>query len=186
MAVLASAALGAQSPGAWPIASAPRELRPIIAKADLMIVAMQSSVLRELAEALGEGDAARAMRSCHIDSRLVTQRITREGAKAGRTSHRLRNPMNAPPTWAKPFVEGYAGRQSRDVKGFVVDLGDQVGILRPISQQPVCANCHGPVDELTEAVRQAISTRYPQDRAVGFAQGEIRGWFWVEIPRNRR
>ena len=28
--------------------------------------------------------------------------------------------------------------------------------------------------------------RYPRDRAVGFTNGEIRGWFWVELSKPER
>ena len=151
-----------------------------------MIAAIHNSVLRELNDALAQGDAAQAVGSCHIDSRLITLLLAREGAKAGRTSHRLRNQADLPPRWAESIVETYAGRRSRDVDGFVVDLGYTVGVLRPISQQPVCAQCHGPINEFSESVRQAIALRYPHDRAFDFQEGEIRGWFWVELPKDRR
>ena len=28
--------------------------------------------------------------------------------------------------------------------------------------------------------------RYPADRATGFKEGEIRGWFWVEVAKKPR
>jgi hypothetical protein len=72
------------------------------------------------------------------------------------------------------------------VSGFAVDLGDRIGVLRPIAHRPVCASCHGPVDTRQPAVRAELRSRYPQDRALGFADGEIRGWFWVELPKSRK
>ena len=182
--LLASAALGAQAP-VWPIPCAPGELRPLIARADVIIAAMHDSVLRELTDTLRQGTPAEALQSCHIDSRLIILQFARAGVRAGRTSHRLRNPANLPPRWAEAIVETHAGRRTREVDGFVVDLGFTVGVLRPIAQQPVCASCHGPVDELSEAARRAIAERYPHDQAVGFRDGEIRGWFWVEMPKTR-
>jgi hypothetical protein len=35
-------------------------------------------------------------------------------------------------------------------------------------------------------VRAKVRSRYPHDRAVGFAEGEIRGWYWVEVPKTRQ
>jgi hypothetical protein len=32
-------------------------------------------------------------------------------------------------------------------------------------------------------VRQALLQRYPEDRAIGYAEGDLRGWFWVEVPK---
>ena len=178
--------LSAQSPAVWTIRDAPPDLRPLIARADLMIVAMHDSVLRELADAFESVGPDKAIQSCHIDSLLMTQRIAREGAAAGRTSDRLRNPTNAPRPWAAELVKTHAGRMAKDVDGFAVDLGDRVGVLRPIGQRRICANCHGPAEDLSPAIRREIAERYPADRATGFREGEIRGWFWVEMPKTRR
>jgi hypothetical protein len=154
--------------------------------ADLVIVTMQDALLRELNEALDRGGPAGAIQSCHLDVIGVSQRVGRgEGVAAGRTSDRLRSPTNAPKPWAAPIVQANAGRRARDVEGFVVDIGDKVGVLRPIAFRPVCAGCHGPVEGLSPAVRDVLADRYPADRAVGFTEGEIRGWFWVEIPKPR-
>jgi hypothetical protein len=149
-----------------------------------MIAALHDSVLRELADEISSVGPAKAVDSCHIDSVLMTQRIAREGARAGRTSDRLRNPTNAPPAWAAAIVSANAGRRAQDVEGFAVDLGDRLGVLRPSAQRPVCANCHGPKEKLSAGVRAALAERYPRDKAVGFQQGEIRGWFWVELAKH--
>jgi hypothetical protein len=69
------------------------------------------------------------------------------------------------------------------VEGFAVDLGDKIGVLRPIVERPICAGCHGPL--LAPGVKTALLDRYLADKAVGFAEGEIRGWFWVEMPTHR-
>ena len=183
---LSAAAMSAQAPTTWPIRDAPPELRTVIARADLMIVAMHDSVLRELADKFAQGGADLAINSCHIDSLLMTQRLAREGAVAGRTSDLLRNPTNTPRPWAADLVKTNAGRRSRDVEGFAVDLGDKVGVLRPISERAICANCHGPLDRLSPGVRAVLADRYPADKAVGFTEGEIRGWFWAEIPKRPR
>ena len=54
---LSAAAMSAQAPTTWPIRDAPPELRTVIARADLMIVAMHDSVLRELADKFAQGGA---------------------------------------------------------------------------------------------------------------------------------
>jgi hypothetical protein len=189
-AVLIPAFLQAQSslpPGTWRIADAPAELHDSIARADVIVVSMQDALLRELTDMLAEGGPAFAIRSCHIDVAWIIQRIGRQrGVAAGRTSDRLRNPANAPTQWAAPLVKANAGRQARDVDGFAVELGSSVGVLRPIAQRPVCASCHGPADRLEPAVAAELKQRYPADRATGFVDGEIRGWFWVEVPKRVR
>jgi hypothetical protein len=185
---LGAVTLAEQSPKtftSWPIREAPAPLRLVISHADVIIVTMQDAMLRQLTEALDRGGPTSALGSCHLDATAVSYRVGREGIAAGRTSDRLRSPTNAPPRWAADLVKANAGARARDVEGFAVDLGQKVGVLRPIAQRPICANCHGPADRLSPAVRQLLTERYPVDRAVGFADGEIRGWFWVEMPKPR-
>jgi len=50
----------------------------------------------------------------------------------------------------------------------------------------MCAGCHGARDKLEPAMLDVLRRRYPADRAVDFKDGEIRGWFWVEIPKEVR
>jgi len=185
VALMATAAGAQTPPKAWPASEAPAELRPAISRADLVIVGMQDSVLRELNDALSRGGPGTAIAFCHLDASVVVQRLGRtDGIAAGRTSDRLRNPSNLPRPWAAPLVQANAGKQARSVEGFAVDLGDKVGVLRPIAERALCAGCHGPAEALSPAVRSVLADRYPVDRAVGFKEGEIRGWFWVEMPKR--
>jgi hypothetical protein len=145
---------------------------------------MQDAVLRELNNALANKGTAGALDFFHLDVTATIQRVARqEGIAAGRTSDRLRNPMNAPRPWAAPFVKAHARESARSVEGFAVDLGNKVGVLRPIAERPICAGCHGPL--IAPAVKAALLERYPADKGVGFGEGEIRGWFWVEMPKPR-
>jgi uncharacterized protein DUF3365 len=174
-------------PGTWPASGAPAEIRDYVARGDLIILSMHDALRRELAGALDQGGPAFAINSCHIDVIGVIQRIARgERVTAGRTSDRLRNPTNIPAAWAAPLVRANAGRRARDVEGYAVDLGPSVGVLRPIAEQPLCASCHGPADKLDPTVRKVLAERYPADKGLGFAEGEIRGWFWVEVPKRLR
>jgi hypothetical protein len=171
----------------WPIRDAPAEWRALLSRADLIVVGMQDSVLRQLQHKLAEGGPALAFEACHIEAADLTRRLGRyEGIAAGFTSDRLRNPTNKPKGWAAGLVAANAGRRARDVDGFAVDLGNRIGVLRPMFEHETCASCHGPIDRLTPAVKRLIAERYPNDRAIGFAEGEIRGWFWVEMPKPTR
>jgi uncharacterized protein DUF3365 len=189
--LLSAAAIGAAQTHAvwtsWPIRQAPAEWRPIVSRADVIIVAMQDSLLRQLHDKLAEGGPALAFGACHMETTELTRRIGRnEGIAAGFTSGRLRNPTNRPRDWAADIVASYADRRARDIDGFAVDLGDRIGVLRPMVEQETCANCHGPLERLTPAVRRLLAERYPHDRATGFAEGDIRGWFWIEMRKPAR
>src|SRR6266508_5559432 len=169
----------AQSASSWPtyrISQAPPELRRPIQRGDLVIISLQDAMLAELSRDMEQGGPALAVRACHIDTTSVAYRIAKqEGIQAGRTSDRLRVPTNMPKPWAAPIVAQYAGRRAADVEGFAVDLGDRVGVLRPMAERPLCAACHGDRDKLDPGVRRELDERYPRDTAFNFKPGELRG-----------
>lgn len=181
---IATAAVG-QAPPSYPAAQAPGEFRDAVERGDAIIGSLQTALLAELTKAMQRGGPEGAVKVCHLEATSVTQQVARkEGLAAGRTSHRLRNPTNAPRAWAAPIVARHAGKPIAGVDGVVVDLGDRVGLLRPIGFRAACAACHGPRDRLAPAVVKELGERYPTDQAVGFDEGDIRGWFWVEIPKG--
>ncbi|HEX2339485.1 MAG TPA: DUF3365 domain-containing protein [Vicinamibacterales bacterium] len=179
------AGLPARTGYTYPIAQAPAELRPAIQQADMAIVELQTAVLLELRAKLARDGPTVLMKSCHLWGVAAAYRVERqEGIAVGRTSNRLRNPKNAPRSWAAPIVELYDDRRPPDVGGFVVDVDDRVGVLRPIYLQASCGACHGPLKTLDRRVRAELDELYPGDRAVGYRTGDLRGWFWVEVPKK--
>ena len=187
--VLAAASTGvpAHRSTIYPIAGAPAEMRVVIHRADMAIIAIQTAVLRELSQKVPRDGPAIAVRSCHLWSLAEAMRLQRqEGIRAGRTSDRLRNPANAPRAWAASIVDRYAGHRRADVEGFVAELDGRVGVMRPIHLLASCETCHGPVEALDRDVRAQLKEWYPNDRAVGYRKGDLRGWFWVEVPNKGR
>jgi hypothetical protein len=174
----------APAPPAYPVASAPEAFRDAVQRGDVIVAGMQSALLAELTKEMQRGGHEGAVKVCHLDATAVSQQVARkQGVAAGRTSHRLRNPTNAPRPWAAPIVASHAGKPMAGVDGFVVDLGDRIGLLRPIGFRAACAGCHGPREQLAPGVLKELQDRYPGDQAVGFKDGDIRGWFWVEVPK---
>ncbi len=53
--------------------------------------------------------------------------------------------------------------------------------LKPIGTQPMCLTCHGPRESIDTAIVDVLESAYPDGRAVGFAAGDLRGWFWAEV-----
>jgi hypothetical protein len=102
-----------------------------------------------------------------------------DGVALGRTSHRLRNTDNAGPDWATQVLQEYL--DSGDWSPRTVALGGgREGYVEPIGTQALCLTCHGA--QLAPEVADTIREQYPQDRAVGFAEGDLRGVFWTSYP----
>ena len=70
---------------------------------------------------------------------------------------------------------------SGDLQGpQAVELADgRHGYAEPIVTQGMCLVCHGSNIEAGVAARTA--ELYPEDQATGFAEGDLRGVFWVEF-----
>ena len=170
----------------YPIKQTPEELKPAMRRGQLVILEMQNATSRELARELASGGPGQAIRVCHLSAMSLIYRLERdEGIAAGRTAARRRVPSNAPRAWAAPIVEEYANARAASVDGFVVDLGNKVGIMQPVVHRAECSPCHGVQKDLDARVREELRTQYPADRATGFKEGDLRGWIWVEVPKNR-
>ena len=165
------------------IDQAPARLAASVEIADAAIRALQQRLSARLLEEMKKGGPARAISVCRDEAPALTAEIARaQGVRVGRTSDRLRNPGNAAPSWAERFVEAGAGRKAATVEAMVVDLGDRVGVLRPIPTAPPCLQCHGHARGLSADVRTFIRSAYPKDRAIGFDVGDLRGLIWAEAP----
>lgn len=186
LAAWSTCAQTAQERPTYRAADVPPQLQAAQREADLIIITLQSALLAELHRKVAAAGPAMALASCHIAGTAVALQLSRRGIDAGRTSARLRDPANAPRPWAAAIVARYADQPTATVDGFVVDLGSRVGVLRPVREQAICLSCHGPVSSLRADVRARLAERYPADRATGFREGDIHGWFWVELPRNPR
>jgi len=138
---------------------------------------------RDLRQALEAGLAegpVEAVGACQLRAPAIAADRSQEGVRVGRSSHRLRNPANAPPEWVAPILDAY-GEETADRAPRTVTLAaDRMGYVEPILVQPLCLTCHGAA--LAPEVAARIETLYPQDRAVGYQAGELRGVFWIEFP----
>jgi len=134
---------------------------------------------QQLKQALKEGLAQRpahAIDVCRIQAPAIAASVAPDGVRMGRSSHRLRNPANAPADWLQPVIEEYL--QESEPVPRQMDLADgRKAWVEPIMTDGVCLACHG--EKLSPAVSDALARYYPEDQATGFKVGDLRGVFWV-------
>lgn len=127
-----------------------------------------------------EQGLATAIEACSLEAPRIASALSVDGVRVGRSSHRLRNPVNAAPGWVEPVLAAWAEDPSDlEPRSFVLDE-TRVGYVEPIRVQPLCLGCHGTT--LSPEVEGTIAERYPDDEATGFEAGDFRGVFWVEFP----
>ncbi|MGE0710816.1 MAG: DUF3365 domain-containing protein [Planctomycetota bacterium] len=166
------------APAAPPSGGAPA--RAPLAKA--AAEALGKRLMARLQQALTSEGTAGGIRACSAEAQELTAAVAKEqGVAIGRTSFRLRNPKNAPPEWAREWVTAKVAEPR-----FQEQPDGRLRALLPIKLQPLCVVCHGPADQLGDDVKQVLAERYPQDQATGFQPGDLRGWFWVELPPPAR
>ncbi len=59
--------------------------------------------------------------------------------------------------------------------------GRELNWMRPIPLGEMCATCHGDIASFTRETRLALGEAYPDDQAIGFKPGELRGAFTARV-----
>jgi hypothetical protein len=138
---------------------------------------MFTTLKGRLTEVVGSDGPAAAISVCSKEAPQIAERVAREhGVKIGRTSFRLRNTDNAPPEWAAQLVADRCAEPT-----YMTHEGRLVALL-PIRMLKPCLACHGPADTIQAPIKDALAEYYPNDRATGFREGDLRGWFCIEVP----
>ncbi len=112
-----------------------------------------------------------------IAPKIATELSEKHGVTIGRTSFKLRNQTNTPPAWMKSIVDTKQAESA-----YFINADGTLAVTYPINIAPPCMLCHGDKNIISANVRSSIAENYPADQATGFALGDLRGWFWVEVP----
>jgi len=120
-----------------------------------------------------------AIDACKLEAPAIALTSAPGGTSVGRSSHKLRNPANAPKPWMRLVMTAYINRpEQRQPVALRLENG-RIGYVEPIILQPMCVACHG--DALPAPVAERIRQLYPDDQATGFLPGDLRGVFWAEF-----
>jgi len=142
--------------------------------------ALFNELSTRLLAAMSNGGPAKAIEVCSkLAPKLAKEVGEQHQVSIGRTAIRLRNENNRPPAWAEPLLK------ELPTKPVVQDLENgRTGVLFPILLKVQCLTCHGPDDKIAAEIRTELARLYPNDTATGFQEGDLRGWFWVEVPAD--
>jgi hypothetical protein len=139
----------------------------------------QRDLMGALRAGLDEG-VVEAIDVCSVQAPELAARHAQGAIELGRTSDRLRNPDNRAPDWVAPLWEEMLADPETAAPRTVRLADGDIGHVQPIRTAPLCLACHG--SELAPEVAAAIDARYPEDRARGYAAGDLRGTFWIRLP----
>jgi hypothetical protein len=150
----------------------------------------QAQLRGELLKALKEGGPAGAITVCRDKAPQIAAAMGKEtGWRIGRTGARVRNPANAPDEWEAKVLADFEARVAKGENVIRMEHGEEVALpdgkrvfryMKAIPMGEACQKCHGASIDTALAAR--IRAIYPQDQAVGFATGQLRGAFTITQP----
>lgn len=142
-----------------------------------------------LQAAMQEGGVSNAISYCNVQAYPLTDSLSQQHqATIRRTTLKPRNPKNAPDAAERAELEVYAQSVSKgEALGPNVELIDEqtVAFYAPIKMNAFCLQCHGKLGEtLAEENYAAIKEHYPNDAAIGYMDGDLRGMWSIRFRRE--
>lgn len=151
------------------------------AAAEKLVDQFSRRLRSELMDALAKGDAASAIAVCSEKAPALAMEMSGEGWSIRRLSMRQRNPNNYPVSTDAAFYQQLTADSSLTYLATWKSEFQRrtYNYYKPIYMQSMCKSCHGKTEEMDPAVVAQLAKLYPDDRAVGFEDGDLRGIFAV-------
>lgn len=161
-----------------------------IAQARILTKSYASALHNTLKPALKSSGPAGALKACNVSVPSITHMVNNQSEwQVSRTSLKPRNQANMPSEWEKSVLLQFESQKQQGVNpkaleaSAIIERGDK-RYLRymkaiPTAQKP-CLACHG--SNIKPQLLQQIRLLYPQDKAIGFNAGDLRGAFSLTLP----
>jgi hypothetical protein len=146
----------------------------------------------ELVAAMQSGGPIEAIDVCNTRAVLIGEEVSLEqGMTLSRVSQKNRNPDNAPNEWQAAVLESFEARKAAgEAPGTLAwhevadtGTGKEFRFMKAIPTGAVCLACHG--ETLAPPVAEKLAELYPEDKATGYSEGDIRGAFVVTQQLDR-
>lgn len=128
--------------------------------------------------------AESAINVCKEIAPALARDYSIDGREVKRVSLKNRNPeQGIPDAWEESVLAGFdlgqqQGKPLADME--VAKVNDEADgrwfrYMKAIPTQPMCLQCHGQPADISEGVRALLAKEYPNDKAVGYRAGQVRG-----------
>lgn len=149
---------------------------------------MASQLKQHLVSAIKSGGPTSAITVCNAIAPALAQQVSEQHKLSiHRVSLKTRNLQNQPDVFEKKVLEQWQADPKRipaDGIGQVEQQENQqvFRYMKPIRIEAACLQCHGPTENIKPEVKEILKQYYPDDRATGYQEGDLRGAFSVVIP----
>lgn len=179
------------TPASW---AGDEELRGFTEESRKLALQLTSQVRGELTRELERTGPIRAIIVCKYSVPEIASALSRQtGMRVTRVALRPRNPaLGEADSWEQKVLLDF---EKRVAKGERVDslefsemvpepAGKALRYIKAIGMAPPCLSCHGPFSQISEGVRAQLAAEYPNDTAVEYLVGQVRGG--VSVKKSLR
>ncbi len=156
---------------------------PRQAQSRALAQAFGQELKQALQSAMASGGPVAAIGVCRDAApRIASQAARQHGVRIGRTSLKVRNPLNLPEAWQREVLEDFARRFAEGEAPLeYFDRGAWgARYMSSIDVKGLCLACHG--EQLAPETARALAIDYPHDQATGYRAGDLRGAFSITWP----
>ena len=163
--------------------ASPVDKAALTEQAKAAVQALGGALKGELEAAMKTGGPVAAMSVCQIKAPELAKAISAEqGMAVKRVSLKNRNPvMGAANAWQTKVLNDFETRKAAGedpaTLAYAEVVDHQFRFMKAIPTAAVCLGCHG--TNLSPAVTAKLAELYPQDKATGYKEGDLRGAFVV-------
>lgn len=140
---------------------------------------------------LADKSGVEAVAFCSSQASEITKEASQtfpKGVRVYRTSTKVRNPNNKPDATdleVLNFLEKEIEEKSFKKKPIVKKLeNNTTRVYVPLLVEKVCTKCHGNTHKINPEINKIINTQYPQDKAINYKEGDLRGVIVAEMPNK--
>lgn len=175
----------------WRDVGTPRQIEAVRTTGATAAKLLASTLASRVQGAIQEGGLVYALDFCSVEARPLTAAVQEQlgGLAIKRATLQPRNPRNAPDADEEIALRYFAAvlaERGEVPAGYaqLVDVGE-FRYYQPIVVAEGCLVCHGEPTTFAPDLQQAINERYPNDQAVGYNVGDLRGVVRVSVPTDR-
>jgi len=153
----------------------------MLTEARKVATTLPPKLVNVLKEEISKSGPEGAISVCKDMAPKIAGEISKEtGWKIKRVSLKPRNDARAiPDEWEKAALEDFDKRAAAGEPGAKLEKGEKIGneyrYAKALPVQALCLNCHGTTEQISAATKDVLAKTYPNDRATGYSEGQIRG-----------
>ncbi|MDX1754124.1 MAG: DUF3365 domain-containing protein [Salinimicrobium sediminis] len=125
-----------------------------------------------------------ALEFCNVEAMPLTASMAEKyNASVQRVSDKYRNPQNQATPEEAELIDLFTEQinAGKDPQPVLIPENGTTRFYYPIVTKSMCLQCHGKPGDIEPQVKEKILKLYPQDKAIGYTENEVRGIWKIEF-----